>query len=151
TSISFLPPFSRSTSITVAPASIAFSTSSFTTEAGRSTTSPAAIWLMRSEGRRWMWGTGGLSQFEHNLPERLARFEDAMSFGDLGQGQDAVDDGSEAAGFDELHDLVQFGQASHRRAQDGEQLEEDQAEVDRYFASRGRAGSARTSRRRRAR
>ena len=32
-----------STVIAVAPASIAFSTSSFTTEAGRSTTSPAAI------------------------------------------------------------------------------------------------------------
>src|SRR5262245_10218499 len=35
-----------------APASIAFSTSSLTTEAGRSTTSPAAIWLARSEGNR---------------------------------------------------------------------------------------------------
>jgi hypothetical protein len=31
-----------------APASSAFSTSSLTTEAGRSTTSPAAIWLARS-------------------------------------------------------------------------------------------------------
>src|SRR5436189_4150146 len=35
-----------------APASIAFSTSSLTTEAGRSTTSPAAIWLARSAGKR---------------------------------------------------------------------------------------------------
>ena len=61
TSISFLPPFSRRTSMTVAPASMAFSTSSFTTEAGRSTTSPAAIWLIRSEGRRWMRGMWGLS------------------------------------------------------------------------------------------
>ena len=33
-----------------APASSAFSTSSLTTEAGRSTTSPAAIWLTRSAG-----------------------------------------------------------------------------------------------------
>src|SRR3990167_4710772 len=35
-----------------APASIAFSTSSLTTDAGRSTTSPAAIWFARSGGRR---------------------------------------------------------------------------------------------------
>src|SRR5215208_5097680 len=37
-----------------APASMAFSTSSFTTEAGRSTTSPAAIWLASSAGRSVM-------------------------------------------------------------------------------------------------
>ena len=37
------PPSSRSISTRVAPASIAFSTSSLTTDAGRSTTSPAAI------------------------------------------------------------------------------------------------------------
>src|SRR2546426_12783344 len=35
-----------------APASMAFSTSSLTTDAGRSTTSPAAIWFARSGGRR---------------------------------------------------------------------------------------------------
>src|SRR5688500_10025821 len=44
TRISFLPPSSRATSMTLAPASMEFSTSSFTTEDGRSTTSPAAIW-----------------------------------------------------------------------------------------------------------
>ena len=37
------PPCSMDTVICVAPASMAFSTSSLTTEAGRSTTSPAAI------------------------------------------------------------------------------------------------------------
>ena len=36
------------------PASRAFSTSSFTTEAGRSTTSPAAIWEETSEESKWM-------------------------------------------------------------------------------------------------
>jgi hypothetical protein len=41
--ISVVPPSLISTVIAVAPASIAFSTSSFTTELGRSTTSPAAI------------------------------------------------------------------------------------------------------------
>jgi hypothetical protein len=37
------PPSSTAMSMLVAPASSAFSTSSLTTEAGRSTTSPAAI------------------------------------------------------------------------------------------------------------
>src|SRR5438067_2021147 len=46
------PPSSIAMSIVVAPASIAFSTSSLTIEAGRSTTSPAAIWLARSAGSR---------------------------------------------------------------------------------------------------
>ena len=49
------PPSSRSTWIRVAPASNAFSTSSFTTEAGRSTTSPAAIWS-RTTGEEVMRG-----------------------------------------------------------------------------------------------
>ena len=43
-----VPPCSISTLTRVAPASSAFSTSSFTTLAGRSTTSPAAIWFARS-------------------------------------------------------------------------------------------------------
>ena len=54
TAISRTPPASRRTVIWVAPASRALSTSSRTTEAGRSTTSPAAIWLMSSSGRSWM-------------------------------------------------------------------------------------------------
>src|SRR5688572_26556211 len=44
------PPSSRSMSMRRAPASRAFSTSSLTTDAGRSMTSPAAIWLMRVSG-----------------------------------------------------------------------------------------------------
>ena len=43
TRMSFAPPWTMSTSILVAPASREFSTSSLTTDAGRSTTSPAAI------------------------------------------------------------------------------------------------------------
>jgi hypothetical protein len=42
---------SVSTTISVAPASMAFSISSFTTDAGRSTTSPAAILLIVSSSR----------------------------------------------------------------------------------------------------
>ncbi len=45
TRINVSPAFSTTMSICVAPASIAFSTNSFTTLAGRSMTSPAAIWL----------------------------------------------------------------------------------------------------------
>ena len=44
--IFFIPPFCTSTSILVASASIEFSINSFTTDAGRSITSPAAIWLI---------------------------------------------------------------------------------------------------------
>src|SRR6185437_13663308 len=48
TRISWRPPSATSTSIRVAPASREFSTSSFTTDAGRSTTSPAAICAVTS-------------------------------------------------------------------------------------------------------
>ena len=48
------PPRSSSTLMRVAPASSAFSTSSLTTLAGRSTTSPAAIWFARSVGSVWI-------------------------------------------------------------------------------------------------
>src|SRR5882672_2486540 len=51
------PPLSTSMSMRRAPASRAFSTSSLMTEAGRSTTSPAAIWLM-SSGSRMRMGMG---------------------------------------------------------------------------------------------
>ncbi len=50
------PPSSTSSSIAVAPASSAFSTSSLTTDAGRSTTSPAAIWSATALGRTAMRG-----------------------------------------------------------------------------------------------
>ena len=44
------PPCSTSIRMRVAPASSAFSTNSFTTDAGRSTTSPAAILFDRISG-----------------------------------------------------------------------------------------------------
>jgi hypothetical protein len=49
-----IPPASQSISICVEPASNAFSTSSFTTLAGRSTTSPAAIWFASRGERMWI-------------------------------------------------------------------------------------------------
>jgi hypothetical protein len=45
-----MPPPCSFTAISLAPASSALSTSSRTTDAGRSTTSPAAIWLTSSSG-----------------------------------------------------------------------------------------------------
>ena len=51
TAISVLPPALSVTSIRVAPASSAFSTSSLTADAGRSITSPAAIWLTKLDGK----------------------------------------------------------------------------------------------------
>ena len=47
-----MPPASSVTVIACAPASTLFSSSSFSTEAGRSTTSPAAIWLTSSSAER---------------------------------------------------------------------------------------------------
>ena len=51
------PPFSISIIICVLSASIAFSTSSFTTEKGRSTTSPAAILFERISGSIFIFDT----------------------------------------------------------------------------------------------
>ena len=50
------PPSSTVTATRDAPASRAFSTSSLATDAGRSTTSPAAIWFASSSGSRTMRG-----------------------------------------------------------------------------------------------
>ena len=50
TLISRTPPSTKRTTTLAAPASNALSTSSRTTDAGRSTTSPAAIWLISSSG-----------------------------------------------------------------------------------------------------
>src|SRR3954451_182526 len=50
------PPSSREISTYVAPASIEFSTSSLTTDEGRSTTSPAAIWSATAAGRMEITG-----------------------------------------------------------------------------------------------
>ena len=52
--ISDFPPDFKCMSIRVEPASIEFSTSSFITEAGRSITSPAAIWFTRFDGKTLM-------------------------------------------------------------------------------------------------
>jgi hypothetical protein len=63
--ISRTPPASSRTVTWVAPASSALSTSSRTTEAGRSTTSPAAIWLISSSGRSRMGRRG--ARMEHGI------------------------------------------------------------------------------------
>ena len=55
TLIRLLPPSTSSTRISDAPASREFSTSSLTTDTGRSMTSPAAIFWATSSGRRWIF------------------------------------------------------------------------------------------------
>ena len=67
TRTSFLPPSSMVIAMRRAPASRAFSTSSLTTEAGRSTTSPAAIWLARSGG-----------SWRISVPRRDHRYSDRL-------------------------------------------------------------------------
>src|SRR3954471_21177288 len=69
------PPSSRVTAILVAPASRLFSSNSFSTEAGRSTTSPAAIWDTRSCGSTRMAVTRRVY--------RIARMEFAAPLCDL--------------------------------------------------------------------
>ncbi len=54
TAIRRTPPACKRTVICVAPASSALSSSSRTTAAGRSMTSPAAIWLINSSGKSAM-------------------------------------------------------------------------------------------------
>src|SRR2546426_11860530 len=68
TRINCLPPVSTSILILQAQASSAFSSNSFTTDEGRSTTSPAAILLARASGRTLIFDIGGgiLSQARVN-------------------------------------------------------------------------------------
>src|SRR6185369_12091669 len=80
------PPPSTSTRTVVAPASRLFSMSSFTTLAGRSTTSPAAIWSTTTCGRRRMVMTrsprarsSGVRQVVDQPLEELLLVEDAAA------------------------------------------------------------------------
>ena len=54
TLMSLVPPPASTTEISRAPASRLFSSNSLRAEAGRSTTSPAAIWLISNSGRTRM-------------------------------------------------------------------------------------------------
>ena len=104
-----MPPPSISTSMRDAPASRAFSTSSLTTEAGRSTTSPAAIRSMTSPESRWILvkrasrghlekhdlsaddghATAIVSTIWSGGPERMSRGEDD-EVGELAGGERAL-------------------------------------------------------------
>src|SRR5690606_1393522 len=81
TRISLLPPSSISTEIRVAWASIAFSINSLTTETGRSTTSPAAIFPMVSSVSKWMGIDLPGTQGEYVLPVRIGQFVDQDAIG----------------------------------------------------------------------
>src|ERR1700722_18024649 len=79
--MSVMPPRSSSTLTRVAPASSEFSTSSLTTLAGRSTTSPAAIWLARSTGNVWMRPMAPLA-----LPQHFGRRVEVLARSPPGEG-----------------------------------------------------------------
>src|SRR5690625_1127772 len=124
------PPASISTSMRVLPASRLFSTSSLTTDAGRSMTSPAAIWLTRSGGSGRIEGmtpriraigdqtsslasAAGDGQYRadlhHVAGHVVGRLEvvdaDAVAAGDAGQGvaaSDLVDIAMGLAGLGQL-------------------------------------------------
>ena len=70
TRMSPIPPRWISTATAEAPASMAFSTSSFTTLAGRSTTSPAAMRSATWLSNCWMWGIGSSSLQESQQDRR---------------------------------------------------------------------------------
>ena len=72
TRIRVLPPSAITTSIRCAPASTAFSTNSFTAEAGRSKTSPAAIRLIAASSSCLMTGRGFIWGSEMAMPQGLA-------------------------------------------------------------------------------
>src|ERR1700754_275 len=73
TRITSLPPFSSVTSIRVAPASTEFSSNSFSTLAGRSITSPAAILFTTLGDSCRIVGIENHPDSTANLPEALLR------------------------------------------------------------------------------
>src|SRR5260370_6715432 len=85
TRTSLRPPSSRSISIRFAPASSAFSTSSFPTGAGRSMTSPAAMWWASVSWSTWRRGTAAQSSRPWQAAPMLALLLAALavSEGDL--------------------------------------------------------------------
>src|SRR5690606_15929174 len=128
------PPSSSSMSTRVAPASRAFSTSSFTTEAGRSTTSPAAIWLTRMSGRAWI---GTSLRFRAMTPDDSSG-EGAPRRGLFGRGGDLDRhrDGQALAGLDHVAlEAVGGADAGHGHAVPGSDLAEGLAAGDDVLAA----------------
>src|SRR5438046_2021832 len=81
------------------------------------------------------------SNLQNNLPKRLPLLQHPLPLADLIERQHTIDHWTQMSCLDMLHDLVQLGQATHRRAEDGEELEEDEADVDgRLGAAGGAAG-----------
>src|SRR5215467_3148378 len=79
--ISFFPPASTLILTRVAPASSEFSSISFTTDAGRSTTSPAAIWFATVSESTWIlpmaeqlgdWDQRSVSQMHSKKQNRVS-------------------------------------------------------------------------------
>src|SRR4051794_5477841 len=76
---------------------------------------------------------------QDELAENLAGFEQPVARGDLGQGQDPIDDRPQPAGAKQLHEREKTGFTRHGRAQDAELAPENVAEVQLRLEPRGRA------------
>src|SRR5262249_28446950 len=87
TRINRRPPDSTATSIRRAPASIEFSISSLTMDAGRSTTSPAAILFERLSGRTRIFD---IAQSRFDNVDRFQPCTDESKFNPKGQGVKGV-------------------------------------------------------------
>src|SRR5262245_38085137 len=102
---------------------------------------PSTATVANGEGVMGLSSRGGASVDEHDLAEGLALLERLVRLADLGERERAVDDGLQHAARHEAHDLVELAAAAHGRAEHGDVLEEERAQVELGArAGRGAAG-----------
>src|SRR5688572_16440793 len=58
-----------------------------------------------------------------------------MPFRDLAHRQDAIDNRAQPSFFDVMEDLPKLGEATHRRAENRQQFEEDEPQVERNLGA----------------
>src|SRR5437016_333949 len=144
TRIMRLPPTSTSTRMVLAPASMAFSSSSFTTDAGRSTTSPAAILFATASGnmRMRLMSLGGFLPFLNSDSElvelilvdgRWRLRHQILGGGGFREGDDFAD--GFFAGEEHHHAVDAKRDAAVRRCAIGQRVEEKaEAAAQVFFA-----------------
>src|SRR5216683_4141034 len=101
------------------------------------------IFAQREVGDKSQFEAGGLqrkirqqqalvekaSDTKHNFAKLRAGFKIGVSGSGFRQGEDAIDNGLEAAGGDEFHYRVQFGLGAHVRAEERKLAAEQEAEI----------------------
>src|SRR5216683_470720 len=101
------------------------------------------IFAQRDVGDKSQFEVGGLqrkirqqqalvekaSDTKHNFAKLRAGFKIGVSGSGFRQGEDAIDNGLEAAGGDEFHYRVQFGLGAHVRAEERKLAAEQEAEI----------------------